>query len=327
MNSGIHDQLREKFQKAQSVLITAHIRPDGDAIGSVLGLGLALREKGKQVNIVLKDGIPVSFRHLPGADSIKRKPEGEFDLRVVLDCSDLLRTGDVMDGHDVDINIDHHITNLNFAKLNFVDAEAPATSIILAENLKKWGLSIDANIAKALLTGIVSDTIGFRTPNVTPNTLRIAADLMEYGPNLSDLYTRALVRRSVEAVKYWGAGLSSIEKRGRMVIGTLTLEDRKRVGYPGNDDADLINIMSNLDGIDVTVLFVEQLAGRVKVSWRAQPGLDISKLALSLGGGGHPAAAGVELTGTLAEVQARVIQSTLLVVDEYNNKKGNKAAL
>jgi phosphoesterase RecJ-like protein len=327
MNSGIHDQLREKFQKALSVLITAHIRPDGDAIGSVLGLGLALREKGKQVNIVLKDGIPVSFRHLPGADSIKRKPEGEFDLRVVLDCSDLLRTGDVMDGHEVDINIDHHITNLNFAKLNFVDAEASATSIILAENLKKWGLSIDANIAKALLTGIVSDTIGFRTPNVTPNTLRIAADLMEYGPNLSDLYTRALVRRSVEAVKYWGAGLSSIEKRGRMVIGTLTLEDRKRVGYPGNDDADLINIMSNLDGIDVTVLFVEQLAGRVKVSWRAQPGLDISKLALSLGGGGHPAAAGVELTGTLAEVQARVIQSTLLVVDEYNNKKGNKAAL
>jgi bifunctional oligoribonuclease and PAP phosphatase NrnA len=112
-----------------------------------------------------------------------------------------------------------------------------------------------------------------------------------------------------------------------LIFSTMTLEDRKAAGYPGNDDADLINIMSNLDGVDVTVLFVEQPGGKIKVSWRAQPGFDISKLALSMGGGGHPAAAGVELIGTLAEVQERVINSTLLVVDEYNNNKGNKTAV
>jgi phosphoesterase RecJ-like protein len=161
-----------------------------------------------------------------------------------------------------------------------------------------------------LLTGLVTDTIGFRTENVTAPVLRLAADLMEAGADLAEIYRRSLVDRSFEAVRLWGAGLGRIERSGRLVWTSLTLDDRRLARYPGRDDADLINILSSIDGADIAIIFIEQPNGRVKVSWRAQPGYDVSKLALSLGGGGHAAASGVEIPGTLPEVSRAILDLT-----------------
>ncbi len=120
-----------------------------------------------------------------------------------------------------------------------------------------------------MLTGIITDTLGFRTSNVTPEAMRQAATLMETGVDMPDLYMRGLVRRSYEAARYWGGGLSKLERKDGMVFGTLTLADRKSAGYSGNDDADLINIISAIDGFKVGMIFVEQPKNRVKISWRA----------------------------------------------------------
>ncbi len=320
----VHQQIRQLFQSANSFLIVSHIRPDGDAVGSLLGLGLALQETGKKVQMVLNDGAPSSFTHLPGASQITRKAQPGFEIAVVLDASDLLRIGGVLGDRVPDLNIDHHITNLNFARINFVQPEVEATSAILAENLPEWGLQISEPVAKALLTGVVSDTIGFRTSNVRSRTLRLAADLMDKGADLSELYNRALTRRSYEAAHYWGKGLERLEREKRLVWTTLTLADRQKSSYPGNDDADLINILSSIEDSDMCIIFVEQKNNHVKVSWRAQNGWDVSQLALSFGGGGHPAAAGADIAGTLEEVQEKVLAATRSYIQMGLAKKNEK---
>jgi phosphoesterase RecJ-like protein len=328
MSSEISQAIREALTNAKRVLIVSHIRPDGDAIGATLGLGLALQAAGKTAQMVLADGLPRSFRFLKGSDLVHHRGKGEFDLSVVLDCSDLLRTGGVLADQQPDINIDHHITNLNFARLNLVMPEAVATSAILAEFLPEWGFTIDKDIANALLTGVVSDTIGFRTSNVTAHALHLAANLVESGADLPELYNQALVRRSYEAALYWGQGLSRLKQKDRLIWTSLTLEDRIKAGYTGNDDADLINMLSTVDDMDVTVIFVEQKDGRVKVSWRAQPGVDISQIALQFGGGGHAAASGAEIPGNLEEVQEKVLHATFNMLEGKSNlKDGNKNAV
>ncbi len=236
--------------------------------------------------------------------------------------TDLLRTGTALGGRAVDINIDHHVTNLNFGRINYVAPEAQATAAILGENLETWGLPVTDQIAKGLLNGIVSDTIGFRTSNVTSNTLRLAAWLMDRGANLAELYNRAIVRRTFEAAQYWAQGLTKLKRDNRLVWTTLTLTDRGAASYSGNDDADLVNVISAIDETDIGVIFVEQRDNRVKVSWRAQPGWDVSQMALQFGGGGHPAASGADISGSLADVQSRVLTATRqLLANGSNGKK------
>ncbi len=295
---------------ASRILVVSHIRPDYDAIGSVMGLTLALRESGKEVYPVLSDGVPSNLMFIPGSNQIEKKASYPVDLIVVLDCSDTLRIGDALNGQKPNINIDHHKTNLQFATLNLVEPDEVATAAILAKYLPDWGLAISPAVASALLVGIIGDTIGFRTSNMTSQALRLSANLMEQGANLPVLYQRTLNTRSFEAASYWGYGLGRLEREGRLVWTSLTLEDRKNSGYSGNDDADLINILTTIKDCDVAVIFVEQKNGKVKVSWRSEPGYDVSTIAVKFGGGGHAAASGAEITGSLEEVKSMVIQVT-----------------
>lgn len=312
MESAIITQIGERLNKARSILIASHVRPDGDAIGSLLAIGLALQNAGKTVQMVLQDGVPGSFRHLEGHEQVQKEPKGEWDTFISVDCADYKRLGKPFESiRKPDINIDHHITNEKFGTLNLIVGEEVATSAILTDCLPQWGLEISQPIANALLTGIVTDTLGFRTANTTPESLRQAALLMERGANLPELYMRTLVRKSYPAARYWGAGLSSLERSDGLVWGTLTLADRKAAGYGGNDDADLINMISAIDGSKVGMIFVEQSDNHVKISWRAlEDGIDVSKVAKHFNGGGHAAAAGADIPGPLSEIQPLVLKTT-----------------
>jgi phosphoesterase RecJ-like protein len=315
-----------QLSAAQRILVLTHARPDGDGIGSLLGLGLALQIAGKSVQMVLTDGIPASLRHLEGIAQVKNHPEGQVDYICVLDCSDVERVGNgLVKGLQPDLNIDHHATNLNYARLNLVDTQAVATAEMVAELLRTMEIPLTQPVASALLTGLITDTIGFRTYNMTPKAMRLAANLMEAGGNLSELYRRALVNRSYEAARFWGVGLNQLEREGRLIWTTLTIADRTASNYPGQDDADLANILSAIDGADIALIFMEQPDGRVKVSWRAQSGFDVSQIAMSFGGGGHPAAAGVELDGNLQQVQASVLAATRPLLNRNSTPlaKGN----
>jgi len=312
MNESINNAILSRLAEAREILIASHVRPDGDAVGALLGLGLALQDSGKKVQMVLADGVPSSFKPLEGADQIKTTIQGKFDTFITVDCADFKRTGKPFEAiGQPDINIDHHVTNEKFGRINLIEGEEVATSAILTNHLPVWGLHITKPIAAALLTGIITDTLGFRTSNVTPESMRQAAVLMETGVDMPELYMRGLVRRSYAATRYWGGGLSKLSRKNGIVWGTLTLEDRKAAGYSGNDDADLINIISAIDGFKVGMIFVEQSDQRVKISWRAlEPGIDVSPIAKFFGGGGHAAAAGADVDGTLEEVQTQALRKT-----------------
>ena len=312
MNEGKTGAIKERLDQSNNLLIASHIRPDGDAIGSLLALGLALRDAGKTVRMVLVDGIPASFRHLEGSQLVVKNPVGEYDTFITVDSADFKRVGKAFENFGPpDINIDHHKTNENFGKLNLIEAEEVATAAILARHLPEWGYKITKPIAAALLTGIVTDTLGFRTANTNPSALRLCAMLMETGVDMTDLYMRALVRKSFPAARYWGAGLSHLEQKNGIVWATLTLDDRKKSGYGGNDDADLINLISAIEGNKVGMIFVEQSDNHVKVSWRAlEDGIDVSQVAKYFSGGGHAAAAGADIPGALNEVQPLVLETT-----------------
>jgi bifunctional oligoribonuclease and PAP phosphatase NrnA len=312
MTAEIIGAIKERLDRSEKILIASHIRPDGDAIGSLLGLGLALIDRGKSVKMVLVDGVPASFKHLQGSSLIVKGPGGEYDTFITVDCADFKRVGKVFENiGQPDINIDHHKTNENFGKLNLIEPQEVATSAILANHLPAWDLQITRPVADALLTGIITDTLGFRTSNTNPSALRLCAMLMETGSNMPDLYMRSLVHKSFPAARYWGAGLSRLEQENGIVWGTLTLDDRKRVGYGGNDDADLINLISAINGNKVGMIFVEQSDNHVKISWRAlEEGIDVSPIAKRFGGGGHAAAAGADVPGTLNDIQPLVLKAT-----------------
>ena len=312
MDNKITGEIKDRLAVANKIVIASHVRPDGDAIGSLLGLGLALQEAGKSVEMVLTDGIPAAFRFLEGYELVKKEASGGHDTFITVDCADFKRTGKVFENFgQPDINIDHHKTNENFGKINLIEADEVATAAILTNYIPAWGFKITKPVAAALLTGIITDTLGFRTSNTTPEALRQAATLMEAGVNLPEIYMQSLVRKTYPAAKYWGAGLSSLETKDGIVWGTLTLADRKIAGYGGNDDADLINMISAIDNHKVGMVFVEQANNHVKISWRAlDSNVDVSPVAKHFNGGGHAAAAGADIEGSLVDVQKEVLTKT-----------------
>jgi phosphoesterase RecJ-like protein len=298
-------------KKAERILIISHIRPDGDAVGSLLGLGSILEDLGKDVNLVLEDGVPKVFYHLTGHDGVFKKASGVYDLIIAVDCSDIDRIGEVLDDYgEPDVNIDHHPTNTQFAALNLVKEDAAATVEIIYDLARALEYPISLVAAEALLTGLLTDSLGFRTSSSSPKTLRIGADLQEQGANLSELYRKAMLEKSYEAIRYWGKGLGRIEKEGRLAWTSLSLEDRQEVNYPGRDDADLVNVLTRIRDVDISVVFIEQKNGTVKISWRSKPGFDVSRVATQFGGGGHKPAAGADIRGSLEQVQADVLEAT-----------------
>jgi len=306
------ENARAVLNAAQRVIILSHERPDGDAVGSLLALTLSLERAGKDVVPILLEGVPSRFHFLPGADKVKAEIPSDCDLVVFVDASDLQRTGFPVATlpRQPDINIDHHPTNTDYAVINIVNHKASATTEILYNVIPELGLEIDADVAANLMTGLITDTIGFRTDSVTPRTLMIASELIGLGAPMAEIYSRTLNQRSFVSAQYWGKGLSRLERENSILWTSLTLEDRKAVGYPGSDDADLVNLLATIEGIQVVMIFIEQIGGKVKVSWRSRPGVDVAAIAFSFGGGGHEQAAGATIEGDMQEIQERVLTAT-----------------
>lgn len=305
-------ELKGRLGSARRPAVVSHVRPDGDAVGSLLAVSESLRALGKEVTPVLVGGVPRAFTFLEGAERVQTRLPEAPDLLIVVDCSDFERTGLTQERlpRPVDVNIDHHPTNQHFAAYNLVDPRAASTTEILYAWLPEMGLPLSDSVVASLMTGLATDTIGFRTSSVTPASLRVAADLVELGAPLHEIYERALSRMSFVAAQYWGAGLSQLERQDGVVWATLSLADRRRVGYPGSDDADLVNVLTTIEDAIVVVVFVEQVKQQVKISWRSKPGIDVSQLASQFGGGGHAAAAGAMIDGGLDDVRKRVLEAT-----------------
>jgi phosphoesterase RecJ-like protein len=256
--------------------------------------------------------VPAQFQWLPGAADIVANPGiGPWDAVVGLDASDALRLGDAFRpreyGTTPTIVIDHHVTNLRFGTLNYVDAEAVATSQIVVDLAGALGAPIRREAATCLLTGLVTDTLGFRTSNVTPSVMTVAMRLMEAGASLAEVAERMLNHKPLSTLRLWGLALADLEIQGRVVWAEITQQMRRQVDAAANGDGGLVSQLINAPEAVVAAVFSETPEGKVEIGFRAKAGYDISQVALSLGGGGHPQASGCTVAGPLDAAKRRVL--------------------
>lgn len=304
-------ELAAHLMRASSVLVLSHISPDGDAIGSVLAMGGIIDHFARPVVLGIADTVPDLFRFLPGYQRIVQQAEGPFDLIIALDASDERRLGELYSQHagtaHTIITIDHHATNLLFGTINWVDSTAAATVEMLYRLAITLAVPLTPALATHLLTGIVTDTRGFRTSSTSPATLAMASELMNQGASLYQVMEITLERRSLASLRLWGEALRRTQRHGRVVWSQLTATDRARCGVGDNSgDTGLSGFLATVNEADVAVLFTER-NGSVEISMRARPGFNVAEAALALGGGGHPQAAGCTVPGPLAVARTHVM--------------------
>lgn len=318
-------ELLDALRAGKDILCLSHIGPDGDCVGSLLGMAWILRALGKSPTLALQDPVPYEHRVLPGADDIltaahrdysTRVRKHAFDLIVVLDSSTPDRMGTVYNekvhAQAKLVVIDHHITNTGFGAVNWVAPECAATCQMLVYLAAALEVPLQGALAECLLTGLITDTLGFRTNSTTPTVMEAARQLMAGGANLGEITQRTVNRRSLSQLKVWAQALPDFKLEERVIWTTVSRAQLKAAGHH-NGEIDLSGFLITVDDADMSVVFTEKLdekgVTQIDCSFRAKPGFDVSQVALDLGGGGHPPASGAKIAGTLEEVCARVIDA------------------
>jgi phosphoesterase RecJ-like protein len=298
------------LEAAQSIYIACHIIPDGDAIGALLGLGLALRHLGKHCTMACADPVPSKFSFLPGAREIAPHPPTTEEVIVTVDSSDIERLGSLYDEATFRsrpvINIDHHVTNILFGTVNLVQF-LPSTAEIVYALIRRLGVPLDKDIASALLTGLVTDTRCFRTGNVTTKQLRTAIVWMKAGASLTDITELVFNREPISRICLWGQALARVQTRGRIIWTEVQRDMIRECNASPNEGNGLVSFLASATGVDVAIVLREMDDGRIEASMRAGPGWDVSQVALQLGGGGHPRAAGCTMAGEMSTVRERLL--------------------
>ncbi|MGI6065036.1 MAG: DHH family phosphoesterase [Bacillota bacterium] len=306
------------IKKSDNILLTSHIMPDGDSMGSVLGLGMALESLSKKVYMVMEDPIPQLYHFLAGSnriispDSFKENPE----LVIFLDCTEYSRAGsgwfEKFNTDTVIINIDHHISNQHFAKINYVDGSAAATAQIICQILKEMNVPCSQEIATALYVGIVMDTGSFKYQNTTPDTLRKAAWLLEQGVDLSFIRENLYENKSLKSLQVLALALNNLQVSSDNKIAWTSLSkealDELQV-KPEHCDG-IVNYPISITGVQVGLMFRETENNTIKIGLRCRTGRDVNKIANFFGGGGHKLAAGCQVDGPLEKAIKQVLEVT-----------------
>lgn len=299
---------------ADSFLVTSHTGPDGDAIGSLLGMKFFLEALGKRdVTCALQDPVPRVYQWLPGAAAIVG-PEGvkkKYDLVVVLDVAQLDRVGRVAETLGPDQKfavIDHHPEDKPFGSVNFVDRTFASCAEILLDLYDAAGLQPTREAATAIYVGLCTDTGSFRFGNTDSRAHRNAARLLSLGVEAADVAMRVFDLMSIEKLELSRRVLARIERSecGRVAWSHLLARDMEQAGADAEDTEGLVNFMRNLEGVQVAALFRELSPGKVKVSLRTRPPVDAGALVKPLGGGGHSGAAGLILQESLEDAIRKV---------------------
>jgi bifunctional oligoribonuclease and PAP phosphatase NrnA len=300
------------LRDSTTVLISVHKNPDGDALGSQLGLMLALEKTGKKVFAHNLDPVPDIYRFLPGSDRITTGPRvnGTYDTFVVLDA-DPPRTG-LGNGSwpaRTLINIDHHVTNRAEWAITWLDPDATATGEMVYRLVTGLGIPMDKDMALCLYTAIFTDTGSFRYSNTTPESMRIAATLIEAGADPWLVTENVYESFSFKRIELLGKVLSGIERSrdGRIAWVLVTDELYRLTGTTAEDTDNFVNFVRSIKGVEVAVLFRQTGPEQYKISLRGKGRVDLSGLAVTLGGGGHKNAAGGVLDGTFPAVREKVI--------------------
>jgi phosphoesterase RecJ-like protein len=319
----IADQGAAIFKTASSFIITTHTHPDGDAVGSCVGLGLALRGLGKEAAVVLERPVPASYRFLPGSGQVLTAADGMTSLQgrrfacgVVLDCTSLERTGQetipVLQSCDCLVSIDHHISNTGFGDINILDTAASATGEILHRIMDGLGIKISPDVATNLYTAIVTDTGSFRYQNTTPRCHLAAAALLDLGADHRQVQQCLYEEKKLSIIRLLEKGLSTLtlDPEGRIAWMSLTQRFYEEAGCQLEDSEDFVNYPKSIAGVEIAILFKEIGDGEIRVGFRSKNIADVNHLAGGFGGGGHQRAAGCTIKGALQDVVPLVVSAS-----------------
>jgi phosphoesterase RecJ-like protein len=316
-------EIGRTLRQHQRFAVLSHVRPDGDALGSQLALGLSLEQLGKDVTIWNEDGMLEKYSFMSGAERVA-KPAGEpqdFDVAIALDTATENRLGTAaaaVKSAKLWVNIDHHPSNPQYGDLVFIDPIAPATGQILFELMCTAEMPVDVAIAENLFVAISTDTGSFQYPNTTARTFEIAAELIRRGVNVgrvSQLLYESYPLRRVQLLRDL-LGTMRIEADGRVASFSLSLASAAKLGVKAEDNEGLIDHLRAIDGVVIAAFFEELPEGKVRVSMRSKSeAADVCAIAQQFGGGGHKLAAGARVRGSLAEVEQRVLAAVCDVIN------------
>ena len=311
------DDIKVQIETAQSIVVLTHENPDGDAMGCALAMYNALKQINKEVDVIIPE-FSRCFNFLPGVNEIKRVGQKQYDLAIAVDCSDTKRLNGFVDYFEdakVKVEIDHHGVNTMFADYNYVDPVAPACAQILVKVLPYWNIEITKEIGTCLLTGIITDTGGFKYSGVTAETFEFVAWLLQKGVNVSNVYRNVLQTVTRPSFELNRIARNRIEfyENGKIAFTYITKEDEKNVKAETGDYEGIVDIGRDVEGVEVSIFLRELEKGGYKVSLRSNEYVNVSDICLMFGGGGHIKAAGCTISnGTLEQVRDKLIAQTKL---------------
>lgn len=313
------NNLKDIILESTSIAITCHVDPDGDAIGSILGLYLALKQVSDKVEVFTDEKLPTRYDFLPQSNAIKSYEDikdKEFDLFFALDCGNDKRVGrnlEVMKKSKTLVNVDHHISNTKFGDINILDLGASSTCEIVYNLIKDLGLVIDKNVATCLYAGIITDTGNFMYDNAGYKTYLAAADLINTNIDKQEIVYNFYQKKSINNLRFLGYCLSNVDIRydGRLAIFEISTALLDEFTVPKDDIEGVVNHGRDIDSVEISVSIREVDKERVKLSFRSKhDGVNVSALACLFGGGGHKKAAGAAVNMTLDEAKAQVIEKS-----------------
>jgi phosphoesterase RecJ-like protein len=306
-------RIAELIPRHKTCLLLTHVSPDGDALGSLLGLALGLEAIGIRSFPVCADPVPLIYRFLPGADRISAELPAQLPmLAVAVDADGIARVGKF--GADLErvctiIDIDHHATEKAFGQVQWVDPRAAASGEMVYRLLQAMGASLNSDIATCLYTAILTDTGRFCYSNTSPRALSISAQLVRAGASPPRIYREIYESKSFSASRLLGLALGRLNQvaDGRVTFSTLTQEDFRSAGSTPEETEGIIDHLRAVRQAQAAALFVELPDGAIRVSLRSQNKTDVGDVALRFGGGGHVNAAGCTVSGPMREAQERVL--------------------
>ena len=316
----MYEQLYSRIQQCCTIGVTSHFRPDGDAIGSTLALGLALQAMGKKVYMWNEDGVPARYAFLEGAEQILPLPEevpADLEMLICVDTGDWKRLGDVSQRLFAEfpliVNIDHHGTNTRYGHVQVIEPETAACAFVLFNILREWGVELTRPMADALYVGISTDTGSFQYGSTTPAVMHAAGELLAAGVDVADVNRRVYQEVPYTALLMQREVLNNmvVEADGQLAHYSMPGGRKAELGVGLEDTKDLVDVVRVLQGVRAALIFEDLEDGRIRVSLRSKdPAVNVAAIASRFGGGGHAMASGIRMRGTLEDCRAQVLAAT-----------------
>ena len=310
------DEIAEVIHSGTTFLITSHVRPDGDALGSELALYHVLCGMGKDTVVYNQDTTPAVYGFLPGAKAIVHSMDAVdgFDAVFVLDCSDISRVGDEQDkigSIQKIVNIDHHVSVGTFSEILLTDSRASSTGEMIYRLLKHMGIAITVDIATNIYTAILTDTGSFQYSNTGSDTFRVAADLVEMGADCRYIATNIYETKPAVQIRLMGKVLDTLQlyEGGTVGIVSVTQEMLREGGALPEHTEGLVDMVRSIHGVEIAVCCYEVSEDRFKISLRSKGDVDVEKIAGRLGGGGHKSASACRAEGDFETVRGMVLDA------------------